>query len=76
MDASNYFEGVFRESNYLNAHGVGSWPDLEELTRMVFDLQDALDFYVGLNGMRLVKDVRGRWCVEGLPAGQELKGAD
>jgi hypothetical protein len=40
---SRYFAELSREEYWLKKHGFSHWPNLGELTEVVFNLQDTLE---------------------------------
>ena len=58
-----YFAACLRDKRMLHEHGMDEWPDLEVLTRYVFDLEEGLRTLADAYGAELGKDVLGRWYV-------------
>lgn len=43
MDAARYFHSMYRDEEMLRSHGFEAWPDVEELARYVFALEERVD---------------------------------
>lgn len=57
---SEFFTSLQADQIILKRHGFESWPDVEDLTRYVFEVVDALGEALSLN---FTRDVRGRMVV-------------
>ena len=67
MDARDcaYFANLARDKGMLKDHGFDAWPDAHDLTRYACCLEDGLQTLAGAFGMRLAKDIRGKWVIIG-----------
>ena len=67
MDARDcaYFASLVRDEGMLRSHGFDSWPDARDLARFACDLEDGLQALAGTRGVRLAKDIRGKWVIIG-----------
>jgi len=67
MDARDcaYFASLVRDEGMLRSHGFDSWPDARDLARFACDLEDGLQALAGTLGVRLAKDIRGKWVIIG-----------
>ena len=67
MDARDcaYFASLVRDEGMLRSHGFDSWPDARDLARFACDLEDGLQTLAGTLGVRLAKDIRGKWVIIG-----------
>ena len=67
MDARDcaYFASLVRDEGMLRSHGFDSWPDARDLARFACDLEDGLQALAGTLGVRLAKDIRGKWAIIG-----------
>lgn len=61
----NYFSELAQTEKLLKSHGFDRWPTEEEIVRYLFDLNDRLDAICLFAGIETIKDVRGRWLVQG-----------
>lgn len=74
MNAASFYQQLAAESQMLENHGFGSWPDSLELTRKVCDLEDGLHALARSLGREITKDYRGRWIVLPAPKGNGRNG--
>lgn len=63
MNAASFYQQLAAESQMLEEHGFEFWPDNDELTRKVCDLEDGLHALARSLGCEITKDYRGRWIV-------------
>lgn len=63
MNAASFYQQLAAENQMLEEHGFESWPDNDELTRKVCDLEDGLHALARSLGCEITKDYRDRWIV-------------
>lgn len=63
MNAASFYQQLAAENQMLEEHGFESWPDNDELTRKVCDLEDGLHALARSLGCEIIKDYRDRWIV-------------
>lgn len=58
----DFFVELMGRERKLRDHGFDSEPDAAELVEYAFSLEDRLSALCESMGVRLVRDVRGRWA--------------
>ena len=53
-----YFANSIRDERMLRTRGFDAWPDVEELARYVFALEERVDALASVAGVDLERDVR------------------
>ena len=74
MNAPSFYQQLAAESQMLEEHGFEFWPDNDELTRKVCDLEDGLHALARSLGCEITKDYRGHWIVFPTPRGDDRNG--
>lgn len=74
MNAASFYQQLAAESQMLEEHGFEFWPDNDELTRKVCDLEDGLHALARSFGCEITKDYRGHWIVFPTPRGDDRNG--
>lgn len=69
MNAASFYQQLAAESQMFEEHGFESWPDNDELTRKVCDLEDGLHALARSLGREIAKDYRSRWIIFPTPRG-------
>ena len=64
MDTNTaYFGEMFRMNQLLRKNGFNDWPSEEEQLMYLMDTNERIDALSSALGLKLEKDVRGRWFV-------------
>lgn len=56
----SYFASLDKDQRLLATHGFDHWPDVDELTRYVFELTDMVTLLASADGVCIDRDARGR----------------
>lgn len=63
MRARDDLHSAIEDARMLDAHGFDGWPNADELTRKICDVEDGLMSLANALGLVLIKDCRNRWSV-------------